>query len=249
MAHQAYTLTYDARQLPALKQRLGLEGDTMAQLGGLVRQVGLMAQAQAVYNVSGYPVNYSGGFFRVNVRTGALKASISLQYPSKNQLTARVYVTGSMSIASSIPGLSKPRPVSDYAGAVEWGHKQVDLKRTMQGKIVPFFGSVSKANGPYAATGLLPVDIDHDFGDPFASPEHIAKLAAKGKPPMYFIRTKASSRGNSSYYISFRRVGKTGWIIPRAKPRPFMRASGEQLRDKGKAVLTNGIAKIMRAPA
>lgn len=241
-----YVIDYNAGKLQAFVSRLRMEGDTPARLGDLVRQVGLLAQARAVYNVSGYPVTYEGGTFRVRVQTGALKGSINLQYPYADLFSARVYVNGAMTATTGLGGgqFSKPRPVSEYAGAIEWGHKQIDLKRTMQGKIVPFFGArAQKARGPYAAVGLMKVE-DGPHQGQYASIAHAERLAATGKRPMYFTRMPV--KGAGAYFISFRRVGKTGWVIPKAAPRPFMRSAGEAIVDQGRRLITNGVATILR---
>jgi hypothetical protein len=90
-------------------------------------------------------------------RPGALKGAIELEWPYGSLFTCRVYVNGAhTSTGRSAPGFpSKPRPVSDYAGAIEEGHDEIDLKKTMLGKTVPFFGSTAKtraARTPPAAS-------------------------------------------------------------------------------------------------
>jgi integrase len=115
------------------------------------------------------------------------------------------------------------------AGAIEYGHAEIDLKKTMQGKIVPFFASKSAtATGPYAARGLDQIGKSNQY----TSKSLNNKLQALGKANMNFTKHagKGPTGGAGAYYISFRRVGKTGWIIPAAKPRPFMRRRSRSRR-------------------
>jgi hypothetical protein len=206
--------------------KLNLNPAQVLRMGEAVRDLSANVQARAVRNVSGYPVQYEGGVFRVKSQTGALKGAIEQQWPYQSPLQARVFVNGAMSGAAiQIAGaLVKPRPVSDYAGAIESGHGEIDLKKTMMGKTVPFFAARSQnATGPYAGRGLRPE------GSGWVDDALNHKLSSKGaKGPMSFKRhkIKGGTRGAGSYYVTFRKVGKTGWIIPAAKPRPFMRAAG-----------------------
>lgn len=221
-----------------------------------VRQWGAMVQARAVRNVTGYPVVYDGQVFRIMVRTGTLRGSIELQHPYHGPFQARVFVNGTAMNPGENPGgaggAPRPRPVSAYAMAIEVGHGPIDLKKTMMGKVVPFFAArSSKARGPYAATGLEPVDErSQSYGSRWVSEQLNRKLAAKNKGPMVFEKMGGNAaytgakRGASTYFISFRRVGKTGWVIPAAKPRPFMRAAVEGTKDAGRRQL---VAKVAQA--
>jgi hypothetical protein len=54
-------------------------------LGQAIRKWGVLVQTRAVYNVTGHPVSYEGGFFVVRVRTGALRGAIELQWPYQSR--------------------------------------------------------------------------------------------------------------------------------------------------------------------
>lgn len=229
---QPYILRVDAGQLKVFIQTL----DTLPSQQKLIQAIksgAEMVRQQAVINVSGYPVTIDGNMFRVMVRTGTLKGSMETAWPyGGSPLTAKVFVNGTMT-APPQGGIGRPRPVSDYAGAIEWGHAEIDLKLTMMGKVVPFFASRGfKTYGPFSVRGLKPNEEGKDdYGDLFHNPDLNAKLAAQNKNPMNFQKRGGKSayeggkKGGTSYYIAFRRVGKTGWVIPAAKPRPFMRAA------------------------
>ena len=210
--------------------RLNLNPAQVLRMGEAVRDLSAAVQARAIRNVSGYPVQFEGGVFRVNTVTSALKGAIDLEYPYQSPLQGRVFVNGAMTAAAIqiAGGLVKPRPVSDYASAIEDGHGEIDLKKTMLGKTVPFFAARSQsATGPYAGRGLRPEGSDTGEGSQWTDDALNHKLSSKGaKGPMTFERRiTGGTKGAGSYYITFRKVGKTGWIIPAAKPRPFMRAA------------------------
>ena len=250
-------LRVDAGALKALIARTrGPFGGPEVQtaLANAIRQWGALVQARAVRNVTGYPVVYSGGVFRVMVRTGTLRGSIELQYPYEGPFTARVFVNGAHMNPGSTPGApGRPVPVSEYAGAIEFGHGEIDLKKTMRGKTVPFFAARSaRARGPYAATGLDPVDVhNQDYGSAWTSQTLNRKLAAKNKGPMTFEKKggnpayTGAKRGASTYFIAFRKVGATGWVIPEAKPRPFMAAALEGTADQGRRMTVNAMAQVL----
>lgn len=217
-------------------------------LGDAVRAYGAMVQARAVRNVSGYPVSFEGGYFVVRVQTGALKGSIELEWPyGATVFQARVYVNGAHFAAPAQGGfLTKPRSVSEYAAAIEQGHEEIDLKKTMMGKTVPFFAAERKdPRGPFTAGGLKPVTPgERGYGSSWQSQVLNSKLAAKGKDPMHF--TKKGGKGSgSTYFIAFRRVGKTGWIIPKAEPRPFMRAAVEGTREQGRLMMVRAGVQML----
>lgn len=252
----SYRLELNMQQLSILVARTHFplsQPQNVQRLGEAVRKYGAMVQARAVYNVSGYPVTFDGNVFRVRVVTGALKGSIELQWPYGSMFTARVYVNGThTALAAAAPGFSqKPQPVSKYAAAIEQGHPAIDLKKTMRGKIVPFFGArASKPRGPYVAGGITPLSDDRSVGSKWQSEALNAKLAAQGKAPMIFTKKggKAVFKGSatgSSYFIAFRRVGNTGWIIPAAKPRPFMRAAVEGTRERGRLLMVNAAVEML----
>lgn len=255
MTDVGYQLELNRRQIGWLLKALKPDKQLIAgELGKAVKTAGVALQTQAVRNVSGYPVVYEGGAFRVRVQTGALKGSISLQYPYGNELAARVYVNGSHT-ASGAKTFTKPKPVSDYANSIEYGHGPIDLKRTMQGKVVPFFGARSdKATGPYAATGVKQIKSLKMAGDgvlehetSYQSHKLNEKLRAKGKPAMKFKKIKPDTGG--SYFIAFRTVGKTGWIIPAAKPRPFMKAALSNIRGQAEGrMIEAGVDALIPKP-
>ena len=230
---QPYILRVDDRGLQVFIQRLGGLA-TNERLVRAIKTGAEMVRQQAVINVGGYPVSFDGNTFRVMVRTGALKGSIETQWPyGGNPLTAKVFVNGTYMRPADPTHNTKVISVADYAGSIEWGHKAIDLKLTMMGKVVPFFASKGfNTYGPYSVRGVKPNEEGHeDYGDQFHNPNLNAKLAAQGKAPMNFTKRGGKSayeggkKGGTSYYIAFRRVGKTGWVIPEARPRPFMRAA------------------------
>jgi hypothetical protein len=243
---QPYLLRVEAGQLKVFVRAL----DTLPSNDKLTRAIKTgaeMVRQQAVINVSGYPVTLDGNTFRVMVRTGTLKGSMEVAWPyNGSALTAKVFVNGTHTAPPAPGGYGKPRPVSEYAGAIEWGHGPIDLKLTMMGKVVPFYASRGfKTYGPFSVRGLKPNEEGkEDYGDFFHNPAHNAKLAAKGKAPMNFQKRggqaayEGGKKGGTAYFVAFRRVGKTGWVIPAAKPRPFM---GAALRKQ-----TKPISKIIR---
>lgn len=254
-ADALYEVNVDTRQLQVLLERTAgpfqQTGPVGTAIAEALRKWALLVQQRAVRNVSGYPVVYEGGAFVVRVRTGTLKGAIEMQWPYRDGLHARVFVNGTVTNPGQTDGgRGRPVPVSEYAFAIELGHDEIDLKKTMQGKIVPFFGARSaKARGPYAARGLLPTQNDRvDFGSTWRSPELDRRLIARGKNPMEFTKkggTAAYEGSSSAYFISFRRVGKTGWIIPAAKPRPFMRAAIEGTAEEGRRLAVRTIVPAL----
>lgn len=258
MASGSYYLRVDASRLRVLVERTrGPFGgpevrDALAQG---IRQWGVLVQARAVRNVTGFPVVYDGQVFRVMVRTGTLRGAIELQWPYNGPYQARVFVNGTVMNPGTQPGQgqNRPRSVAAYALAIEEGHKEIDLKKTMLGKTVPFFGvRAAKSTGPYAGTGLKPVaEGSQSYGSAWRSETLDRKLAAKGKGPMVFTKMggnaayQGAKRGASTYFISFRKVGKEGWIIPAAKPRPFMRAALEGTADQGRLMVIRKVREAL----
>jgi hypothetical protein len=251
----SYRLTVKADVLKVLIARTtGPFGspDVARAAGEGIRKWGALVQASAVYNVTGHPVIYDGRVFRVMVRTGTLRNSIELQWPYQTRFQARVFVNGTLMNPGG-PGRPRPTSVAAYANAIEDGHDAIDLKKTMQGKIVPFFGSVQeRARGPFAAEGLKPLDTSRtDYGSKWQSATLDRKLAAKNKAGMQFTKKggnpayQGAKRGASTYFISFRRVGKTGWIIPEAAPRPFMRAALERSKEPGRRMLVATVSAAL----
>lgn len=256
-----YRLELEGDKLNALLKVAHLPRDPGAvagMFGPLVLQAGKTVQARVIYNLGGFPVQYDGKVFRVRVVTGALRGSIELQWPYQTALSARVFVNGAHTAdqgrLDKLPGgLSKPRPVSEYARAVEEGHGEIDLKKTMMGKTVPFYAARSKATGgsPYATRPVIPVMEGHArLGDWFHNPDFDRKLAARGKQPMFFqkrgAKTAPEGKGGGAYYISFRKVGKTGWVIPAKEGRPYMKAAFSQVRTQVRRQMVAGATEIIR---
>lgn len=248
-----YELRIDTRQLRILVARTGMplhDPAIVRELGAGIRAWGALLQARAVRNVTGYPVIYDGQVFRVRVQTGALRGSIELQWPYGTTLAARVFVNGTHTATSQHGGQVRTRSVADYAAAIEEGHDEIDLKKFMKGKTVPFFAARTKAaRGPYAAVGLKPLsDRSQGLGSYWHSEQLNARLQAKGKGPMHFQKRGGTNayQGSSSYFLTFRRVGSEGWIIPAALPRPFMRAAMEGTKDQGRRMLVGRIAPLFQ---
>lgn len=255
MADEVYRVSIDISALRILLARTAGPfhdtGPVADAMGQVVRRWALMVQTRAVHNVSGYPVIYAGGAFRIQVRTGTLKGAIEVQYPYQNRLQARVFVNGTMTTPAQQG--SRPTSVSAYAFRIEFGGPEIDLKKTIQGKTVPFFASRSSASsGPFAARGLKPISTGQTaYGSLWRSEAHDAKLAAQGKGPMAFEKRGGKSAykdphgSGATYYISFRKVGKTGWVIPRALPRPFMRAAVEGTGEQARRMAVRELTKVM----
>lgn len=255
----AYQVSIDTRQLRVLLERTSGPfqdtGPVAEAMQEALRKWAALVQWRAVRNVSGYPVVYEGGAFVVRVRTGTLKGSIEMQYPYEHALQARVFVNGAITNPGDQPGRGAARltPVSKYAFRIEFGGPPIDLKKTMQGKVVPFFASrTEKARGPFSARGLTPVDAaQQGFGSRWRSEHLDRKLQAQGKSPMTFEKKggnaayEGAKRSASTYFISFRTVGKTGWVIPEAKPRPFMRAALMSTRDEGRRMAVRTIVDAL----
>lgn len=207
-----------SNQLTVLLDRLQFETGAMdMHVGRGLRDTAEWVRTRAVRNVSGYPVSYEGGTFRVMVRTGALKGAIESEWPYGSPLAARVFVNGAHTSTRNVGGYnSRPVPVSQYAAAIEYGHGPIDLKKYMLGKTIPFFGArAQNARGPYTETGLASI----------GNGLYISKNPSGKRPGKQLVYKRKPTRTGSSYYIAFRKVGREGWVIPEAKPRPFMHAA------------------------
>lgn len=248
---QPYKLELRTGQLRVLIERTRTPGSgrNAQVLGRGVRKAGAIVQARAVRNVTGYPVVYEGGVFRVQVQTGTLRGAIELEWPYGTAFQARVYVNGARMTPAQLAGgyRGQPRSVSEYAGAIEWGHAAIDLKLTMKGKTVPFFAAkAAKARGPYSAVGVKPLDqTQTGFGTRWQSETLNRKLAAQGKGRMIFTKQGGKPKGGGSYWISFRKVGNEGWIIPEMKPRPFMRAALEGTKQQAKRAVLDAALEML----
>lgn len=93
--------------------------DALFEMRQSVREHAYKLQAQAVANVSGVTVQYSGGSFLINRRTGKLVRSI--------QITQNAGVFSANVVASA-----------NYASAIEGGTGQHDLKPLLMGKTIVF---------------------------------------------------------------------------------------------------------------
>jgi hypothetical protein len=120
------------------------------------------------------------------------------------------------------------------------------------GKTVPFFGSTAKtARGPYAADGLKPVARRQGVrrAVPVGQAERQARRQGQEPDALREARRQGLVRrargGAGTYFIAFRKVGKTGWIIPRAAPRPFMRAALEGTKDKGRLMMVRAGVEML----
>lgn len=247
-----YLLKIESGRLTAYLDKKLTPSAYMPKIGRMVKTGAEMVRQQAVTNVGGYPVVYNGRSFRVMVRTGALRGSMEVAYPFGDSYTARIFVNGTHMASGAgagevVPGHFRPRPVSDYANAIEQGHGPIDLKRTMQGKVVPFFASRGeKSRGPFAARGLVPLD----GGTGYVNLKLNKRLALRGKNPLVFQKRggkaayEGGKKGGTSYYIAFRRVGRTGWVIPRAEPRPFMGAALARQTPKIRAMFRKGVNEM-----
>lgn len=173
----------------SIKQGLDVE----QALKGVVKEYTRKTQALMVQNVSGTRVTYSGGNFVINRQTGKLARSI--QIFELNPLAGSVKAT------------------AEYAGFVEGGHGAIDLKQTMQGKIVP-----------------LPVDITSAKAMQRMQAQQAKGIAGVSASGLKVTKITASTgRFMGSRAVVFRRVGKTGWIIPAQAPRPFGQAAAEAI--------------------
>lgn len=256
MADAGYRLVVHAEKLKLLLDRRHLMTGAVADAAAdAIRDAAALVQHRAVLNVGGQPVQWSGGYFKVHPRTGALRNSIKVAYPWHSRFTARVFVDGTQTGIERTPGTAfglKVTPVSEYAGAIEWGHKAIDLKLTMQGKVVPFFASRgARSQGPYSARGLEPVEKGQTkFGSLWQNTALNAKLQSQGKAPMHFQKKGKSAayhgHGAGTFFIAFRRVGKTGWIIPEAEPRPFMRAALERSADEVRRLVVRRVTEAVK---
>jgi hypothetical protein len=165
-------------------------------MGQSIRKWGALVQARAVRNVTGYPVVYEGGVFRVKVAPARCAARSSCSGPTGPCCGPRVrqrhlHRDDDGPAATRAPNRSPTTPA-----AIELGHKAIDLKQFMMGKIVPFFGARSQsARGPYAATGLEPLDPAQKATGRVAERAAQPRLQAKSKGPMTFTK----KGGNAAY--------------------------------------------------
>lgn len=118
----------------------GLE--TIVELQRTVRTFAHKLQAQAVANVSGIAVTYSGGTFVINRQTGKLARSIQV-VPGGGSGNGSGRLTASVVASAS------------YASAVEGGSQARDMKPYLMGKTIPLpFKGSSRMNDAVVTFGL-----------------------------------------------------------------------------------------------
>jgi hypothetical protein len=113
-----YEVTADVKGLDGVVTTVEKGLDAILDLRRVVRQYLAEAQSQAVRNVSGIEVQYSGGTFTINRQTGKLVRSI------------QIYDSGPLS-GYVVAG-------ANYASALENGSPARDMKPSLLGKIIPF---------------------------------------------------------------------------------------------------------------
>lgn len=175
------TITADIDGIDGLINRLGNSAQNMDEVHKTVIKYANEVRRIATTNVSGVPVTFNGKSFVVNRVTGKLARSI--QIVDMQALSATI------------------EAMAEYSGAVEAGHKAIDLKRTMHGKTIP-----------------LTID---------GRGKNAQQLKAMGAKTVQQYATTGRLMGTKT--IIFRKVGSKGWIIPAALPRPFMAAAGEAI--------------------
>lgn len=198
-------ITVDVRDLEAASKRLQSSLDTINALQQVVRKYAYIAQAQAVLNVSGISVTYSGGSFVIHRQTGRLAQSIQVWHMS--------------GLASVI------RATAKYADIIESGVLHpVDMKPFLRGKMIPIKLKGQQGNrfiSHPVMTGLgsngKPAGNSHQGPDT----PGIRKIARYG----------STGKLVGHDYVIFRKVTpqSKGWIIPPRLPRPFMQAVAEKI--------------------
>jgi len=194
------TLTASVDGFDKLIQTLGAGLVTIAALSESVKKHAEMVRAQAVVNVSGVQVTWSGGMFVVNRQTGKLAQSITVL--QTNPLGAIVKAN------------------ANYADTVEAGvDHPVDMKPYLLGKTIPIrarsMGGAQLAQKEVQGAALWAVPTQ---GPVKGGVRKVPKYNSKGKVSKYeyisFRRVGPQSKG---------------WIIPVRPARPYMRAAGEKI--------------------
>lgn len=194
-------------------------GELIRALQATINQYGRLMQREAVANASGRVVEFHGQHFSINRITGNLVRNIHL-------------VPGPLS-ASVVAD-------ADYAAAVEAGHPAIDLKKFMAGKIVPLpIGSGVAASA-------------QTFMQALGSKAYLS-TDSKGK----VISTVNGLRVQNQYASTGKLVGQravlfrrvpvdgSGWIIPAAKPRPFLAAAAATVQPKFEAAVAATFARVL----
>lgn len=186
---------------------------TIGAIAAVVLDYGQRLQAQAVRNVSGVQVTYSGGTFVVNRDTGFLSQNIRLTQP--NPLGAMVTAD------------------TEYASYVHDGvDHPVDMKPFLMGKVIPIrargMGDAHLAQTSVQGAALWAMPTQ---GPVKGGVTHKQKRNSKGRVSrnlyISFRRVTAAS---------------TGWIIPVRPPRPFLTAAVETIEPLFTAALAKTFA-------
>lgn len=203
MADTGIIVSVDASNLQGYSRRLTSNLDLVGAVARIVKKHANRAQAQAILNVSGVLVQYSGGVFTIARQSGKLAQSIQIQ---------RVTYTSALI-----------RATAKYADAIEGGVEHpVDLKPYLMGKTIPI--KLKGQNGNKYVT--YPVMTGLLDGSP-AGNSHQGPTAGIKK-----VARKASTGALTGHdYIIFRKVTprSKGWIIPPRPKRPFMEAAAEKI--------------------
>lgn len=202
--------------------------DLVASMKKIVREWTKRAQAQAVQNVSGGQVIYSGGSFVINRQTGKLARSIQKEYPSA--------LSGVV-----IANLGGDGGKGDYAAAIEYGVPfPVDLKPSLMGKTVfiPFSSAYGNRSGPIP----YPVQTSAKGGNSPQDPAQTRNVTVS----IPVFNSKGQRSGNK--FGVFRKVGPNtqGFIIPPRAARPFMQAAAEAITPGFEEAIRTAYAEHIR---
>lgn len=114
-----------------------LKSSNYDALAAAVKQVGIEAVEQMIFNLSNNTVEWSGGIFRVQVITGRLRAGVRLAWPFMgNQYTAYVYnnTAYAESVRAGETGADKKRRLL-YGGKPAQQNKQGRLYKRIPSKV------------------------------------------------------------------------------------------------------------------
>lgn len=114
---------------------------TTAKLAEAVREIGLEAQEQMVHNLSGQDVDWTGGTFRINVRTGNLRRRTRLEYPNQGDpLSVLVFndAVYAATIEQGISGEDKKAALLRNAKTSKAGRRYKTIPMP-HGSLIPFW--------------------------------------------------------------------------------------------------------------
>jgi hypothetical protein len=214
------TLTVAVDGLDAIVQRLDASLFTIAALSRTVKEYGRIAQAQAVVNVSGVQVTYSGGTFVVNRVTGKLAQSITMA--QVNPLAAIVKAT------------------AHYADIIESGRDHpLDMKPKLMGKTIPIrtrgMGDAHLAQTSVQGPALWAMPTQ---GPVKGGVTKVKRKNSKGRTSkIEFIAFRKVTSASK------------GWIRPIVKPRPFMLATAEKIEPLFATAIADVYAKYIEGSA